>query len=191
MARTTVNNSDLKSPLYATLGATDRTVEFVRESVTDLQTRLVGLQRNVDKLERDPQNLRAAIEARVNELQARALEVPDKVQGFLEQHEVAYGQLVARGDALVRRVRRQKSTQDTVKGARTTASKAKTTGTQAGNAGRSTASSAKSAAKTASTTAKKQSKSPQSSAKATATSAKKTAKSATKATADATKKVGS
>ena len=191
MARTTVKSNDLTSPLYATLGATDRAVAFVRESVTDLQTRLLELQQNINKLERDPQELRTAIEARVAELQSRALEVPDKVQGFLEEREVAYGQLVARGDALVRRVRGQKSTQDTVKNARTTSSKAKTTGTQAGKAGRSTASSAQRAAKSATTTAKKQSKAPQSSAKATATSASKTAKSAAKATADAGKKVGS
>ncbi len=189
MARTTLNN-DLARPLYATVGVTDRAVEFVRESVSDLQTRLSDLQQSIDTLERDPQELRAAIEARVSGLQTRALEVPERVQGFLEEHEVAYGQLVARGDALVRRVRRQQSTQDTVKAGRTTSSKAKTTGTQAGNAGRNTASSAQRAAKSATTTARRQSKAPQSSAKATATSAEKTAKSATKAAADATKKVG-
>lgn len=210
MARTL--NDDLKRPLYATVGATDRAVEFVRESVTDLQTRLVGLQQNINELERDPQELReravgavsgradalareaqqrrAAIEARVNDLQGRALAVPDKVQGFLEEYELAYDQLVARGDQLVRRIRRQKSTQDTKANAKTASSKAKTTGTQAGNAGKSTAKSTQRAAKTATTTAKRQSKAPQSSAKATATSASKTAKSATKATADAAKKVG-
>jgi peptidoglycan hydrolase CwlO-like protein len=190
MARTTVKTNDVKSPLYATLGATDRAVEFVRESVTDLQTRLTELQQSIDKAERDPRELRGAIEARVAELQNRALVVPDKVQGFLEQHEVAYGQLVARGDALVRRIRGQKATQDAVKSAKTTSSKAKTTTTQACKAGKSTASSAKGAAKSATTTAKRQSKAPQSSAKATATSAGKTAKSAAKATSDATKKVG-
>lgn len=211
MARTTQNN-DLRRPLYATVGATDRAVELVRESVSDLQARLSELQQGIDRLEREPHRLRvhaveavsgqadaiareaqqrrAAIEARVTELQTRALEVPDKVQGFLEEHEVAYGQLVARGDALVRRIRRQKSTQDTVKAARTTSSKAKTTSTQAGNAGRSTASSAQQAAKNAATTARRQSKAPQSSAKATVTSAGKTAKAAARATADAAQKVG-
>lgn len=211
MARTTLNN-DLRRPLYATVGVTDRAVELVRDSVSDLQTRLTDLQQTINKMEREPQQLRvravevvnsqadaiareaqqrrAAIEGRVAGLQTRALEVPDKVQGFLEQHEVAYDQLVARGDALVRRVRRQKSTQDTVKAARTTSSKAKTTSTQAGNAGRSTASSAQRAAKSATTTARRKSKAPQSSAKATATSAGKTAKSAVKATTDAAKKVG-
>lgn len=186
MARTTLNN-DLRRPLYATVGATDRAVELVRESVSDLQARLS-----------EPQKLRvrtvdpssAAIRSRLAELQSRALDVPDRVQGFLEQHEVAYDQLVARGDALVRRIRRQKSTQDTVKAARTTSSKAKATSTQAGNAGRSTTRSAQRAATNATTTARRQSGAPKSSAKATATSARKTAKSAARATADATKKVG-
>ena len=211
MARTTTNN-DLKRPLYATLGATDRAVEFVRESVSDLQSRLTELQQSINKLEREPQALRvravevvngqadalareaqqrrAAIVARVTELQNRAAEVPTRVQSLLEEHDVAYSQLVARGDALARRIRRQKSTQDTVKAARTTSSKAKTTATQAGKAGKSTAKSAQGAAKGAATTARRQSKAPQSSAKATATSATKAAKSAAKATADASKKVG-
>ena len=211
MARTTLNN-DLRRPLYATVGATDRAVEFVRESASDLQARLTGLQRSIDRLEREPQALRvrtvetvsgradaiarsaqqrrASIEARVSALQSRALSVPDRMQDFLEEHDVAYGQLVARGDALVRRVRRQKSTQDTVKSARTTSSKAKTTSTQAGNAARSTAASAERAARNTTAAARRRAKAPQSSAKATATGARRTARSAVKATADATKKHG-
>lgn len=208
MARTK-HNSTLRRPLYATVGVTDRAVRLVRESVSDVQTRLAELQQSIDKLEREPQILRvravetvssqaqqrrAAIEARVAQLQTRALEVPVRVQSFLEQHEVAYDQLVVRGDALIRRVRRQKSTQDTMTSARTTSSKAKTTSTQAGNAGRSTVSStkraAKSAPRTATTTAKQKSKAPRSSAKATATTAIETAKSAAQATSDAAKKVG-
>ena len=211
MARTSRNN-DLKRPLYATVGVTDRAVEFVRESVSDLQAQLVELQQGIDKLERDPQRLRvravesisgradalareaqqrrAAVDARVAELRARALGVPGRVQDLLEEHDVAYGQLVARGDALVSRIRRQKSTQDAVKAAHTTSTKAKTTRTQAGRAGRSTAGTAQRAAKNAGTAARRGTKAPQSSAKATVTSARKTAKSAAKATADATKKVG-
>lgn len=211
MARTSRNN-DLRRPLYATVGVTDRAVEFVRESVHDLQAQLSELQQGIDKLERDPQRLRVraveaisgradaltveaqqrreAIDARVAELRARALAVPGKVQDLLEELDVAYDQLVDRGDALVRRIRRQKSTQDTVKAARTTSTKAKTARTQSGRAGRSTASSAQRAAKNASTTARGQAKAPRSSAKATVTGARKTAKSAARATADATTKVG-
>lgn len=171
MARTTTKTNDLTSPLYASLGATDRAVELVRESVADVRTRLN--------------------EARRNDLKANAVAVPQRVQGFLEEHEVSYGQLVARGDELVRRIRGQKATQDAVKSARTTSAKAKTTGTQASKAGRSTATSAKDAAKDTASTARRQSKSPKSSAKATGTAASKTAKSAAKATVDAGKKVGS
>jgi hypothetical protein len=170
MARTALNDQ-LTRPLYATVGVTDRAAEVVRGSVTDLQTRLTEL--------REPQQLRA-----------RARQVPDKVQGFLEQHEIAYDQLVERGDALVSRIRRQESTKQTAKAARTTSSKAKATSTQASKAGRSTASSAKGAAKGAATTAQRQSKAPKSSAKAAATGAAKTTKSAAKATGDAAKKVG-
>jgi hypothetical protein len=193
MARSTTN-STLTRPIYATLGATDRAVEAVRDSVSDFQSRLTEI---------DP---------RPQALRERAVEIPSKVQTFLEEYDVAYDQLVDRGDALVRRIRRQKSTQDTVKSARTASSKAKTTATQATKAGKSTAKSAqgaakstsrtakdaasstaksaKSGAKGTSTTARRQSKAPQGSAKATSTSATKTAKSAAKATADAAKKVG-
>ncbi|HEX2894511.1 MAG TPA: hypothetical protein VHO29_10960 [Marmoricola sp.] len=180
---TTTRNTDLRRPLYATVGVTDRAVEAVRNSIGDLQDRLVGLQQGVNRLELEPQRLRA-----------HARDVPERIQGFLEEHDVAYDQLVTRGDALVRRIRGQKSTRDTMKAARTTSSKAKTTGTQAGNAGRSTARSAKTATatatKTATKTAQRRSKAPQSSAKATATSARRTAKSAARATADAARKVG-
>lgn len=211
MARSTLRN-DLSRPLYATVGATDRVVELVRESAGDLQARLSGLQGNIDELEREPQLLRhravgavngradavardvqqrrAAVRARVADLRTRALDVPERVQGFLEEHEVAYGQLVDRGNALVRRIRAQKSTQDTKRAARTTSAKAKTAGTQAGHATRSTAASAQRAAKGATATARRQSKAPRSSTKATVTSARKTAKSAAKATAEATRKVG-
>lgn len=166
MARTTrTKPNTLTRPLYATVGATDRAIELVRESVSDLQARLVELQRSINEVERDPQVLR-------------------------EQYVAAYDELVTRGDALVRRIRRQQATQDTVRSARTTSTKAKTTRTQADKAGRSTAASAQRATKTATTTAKRQAKAPRSSAKATVTSAGKTAKSAARATADATQKVG-
>ena len=134
---TTTKNNDLRRPLYATVGATDRAVEVVRHSIGDLQVRLAGLQRGVTRLELEPQRLRS-----------QAREVPELIQGFLEEHDVAYDQLVTRGDALVRRIRRQKSTRGTARSARTTSSKAKATGTQAGNAGRNTARSAQRAAST-------------------------------------------
>ena len=113
--------------------------------------------------------------------------VPAKVQTIVDENAAAlndtYGDLVKRGESLVGRIRRQQSTQQTVKSAETTVSKAKTTKTQATKATKKTA-------KKATTTAKKASAPSKSSAKATVTAAKKTASSATQAVTDAAEKVG-
>lgn len=175
MARTTQDNG-LKRPLYATVGAADKAVEVVRESITDLQARLAELQQSINELEREPRQLRARA-ARAVSTQTDAV-------------RASYDDLVDRGDALVRRVRRQKSTQDTLEATRVASSKAKSTRTQAGHAAQSTASATKRAAGKATSTARRESRAPQSSAKATATGARKAAKSAARATADATSKVG-
>jgi Mg-chelatase subunit ChlI len=219
--------TEVTRPLFAYVGVTDRAVEAVRESVTDLQKRFVEVQKDVqtrvqsvsksvqdldlepkalraqattvvngrvEALSKDAQARRAAIEARVAELQER-------LRNLLKQNEVTYDQLVVRGETLVERIRRQQSTQDAVSSAKTSSAKAKTTRTQATKATKSTAKTAeraaKSTAKTAeraakstTATARKSSTAPQSSAKATGTTAKRTAKSAGKATAQAAKKVG-
>jgi DNA-binding protein HU-beta len=208
--------TEVTRPLYAYVGVTDRAVEAVRGSVADLQKRFAEVQKSVqdidfepkalrvqattvvngrvEALSKDAQARRAAVEARVAELQQR-------VRDLLKQNEVIYDQLVTRGETLVERIRRQQSTQDAVKSARTSAAKAKTTRTQAGNAtkstaktaertAKSTAKSAQRAAKSTSATARQQSTAPQSSAKATTTTAKRAAKSATKAASQGAKKVG-
>ena len=124
--------------------------------------------------------------------------VPAKVATLVDDNVSALGDtyvdLVKRGESLVGRIRRQRSTQATVKSAETTVTKAKTTRTQAT---KSTKAATKAATKTAATgakkvtkTAKKRSTAPRSSAKATATAAKKTASSATQAVTDAAQKVG-
>lgn len=200
-------------PLYAGVGVTDLAVGFVREYVTDVQKRFVGVQKDVqtrigsldfepkalrdqaltvvavrvDALSKDAKARRTAIESRVAELQADAQAIPATVSG-------AYADLAKRGETLVERIRKQQSTQETVAAARTTTAKAKTTKTQATKAASSTTTtakkSAKKTAKKASTTAKKTSTAPKSSAKATATAAKKTASSAATAATDAAEKVG-
>jgi len=219
--------TEVTRPLYAYVGVTDRAVEVVRESVTDLQKRFVEVQKDVqsrvqtvsksvqdldfepkalrtqattavngrvEALSKDAQARRAAVEARVAELQKL-------VRDLLKQNEVTYDQLVSRGETLVERIRRQQSTQDAVKSAKTSSAKAKTTRTQAKNASKSTArtaergvkstaKSAERAAKSTSASARKSSTAPQSSAKATTTTAKRAAKSASKATAQGAKKVG-
>jgi hypothetical protein len=201
---------------YATVGVTDLAVEAAREYVTEVQSLVRGFGKDVQKnvasvdiqpkalrdtavavvsdrveaLQKDAQARRTAFEKRVAELQGEAKAVPSRVQSLVDENvaalEGAYGDLVKRGESLVGRIRRQQSTQDTVKAAETTVAKAKTTRTQATKATKAT----RATAKRATSTARKQSATPRGSAKATVTAAKKTASSAARAAAEAAEKVG-
>ena len=178
----------VQTPFYATVGVTDLAVGAVREYVADVQTRVRGYQKDASSI--DPKALR---------------EVPAKVATLVDDNVSALGDtyvdLVKRGEGLVGRIRRQQSTQATVRSAETTVSKAKTTRTQttkgakattktASTGAKATTKAASTGAKKATTTAKKRSTAPRSSAKATTTAAKKTASSATRAVTDAAQKVG-
>ena len=178
-------------PLYAGVGATDLVVGYVRGTVADLQKRLTDIDFEpkalrdqavgvalvqLDALTKDVKARREAIEKRVAELQADAAGVPATVTSVYED-------LAQRGEVLVRRINRQKSTQDAKAAASTTTAKAKTTKTQATKAAKKTTTAAKK-------TAKKSSSTPKSSAKATTTAAKKTAAKTAKAAADGAAKVG-
>ena len=180
--------------------------DLVREYVADVQKRFAGVQKDVqarfsdfelepkalreqattvvnqrvDALTKDAKARRAAVEARIEELQKALNENVSSVGD-------TYADLAKRGETLVERIRNQQSTKATVKSAKTTSAKAKTTKTQASKATKTTA---KKTAKKASTTAKKSSTAPKSSAKATATAAKKTATNAAFAATDAAEKVG-
>lgn len=193
-------------PLYAGVGVTDLAVEYVREYVADVQKKLVGYQKDVQKtvsefdfepkalrkqavtvvnarveaLSKDAKARRAAVEARIAELQADAQE---NVTTLADSVTDTYADLAKRGEVLVTRIRKQESTKATKSAAKTTTAKAKTTKTQGAKATKSTA-------KKATTTAKKSSAPARSSAKATATAAKKTAANAAQATTDAAQKVG-
>jgi len=202
----------------------------------DVTTKVAGVQRNVagidytpaalrsqavtvvnarvEALTADAKTRRAAIEARVAELQAQfkaqfkaqlkdqlqaeAKALPARVQTLVNDNVATvndtYADLAKRGELLVGRIRKQESTKATVKSAKTTVTKAKTTRTQATKAAESTATVAKTAAKkastSASTAAKKSGSTAASSAKATATAAKKTASSAVEAVVDAAEKIG-
>ena len=215
---------DLKAeatrPLLAGVGVTDLAVEIVRDLVTETQTRLAVVQKTaanpkalreqavtvvsnrVDALAKDAKTYRAAIEARVVELQSEAKAYPARVSMLVDDNVStatdAYGDLVERGESLVGRIRRQQSTKATVKTARTTVAKAKTTNTQAKKASTAATKAAKTAAKKATATVKKTNTKPatkkavvtRSSAKATVTAATKTADNAIKAVSDAAQKVG-
>lgn len=199
-------------PVFAYVGVTDLAVEKVRVAVADVSKRVAVVQKT------DAKKIRAAIEARVNELQGEALAYPAKVQSLVDGNvtaaTTAYSDLIKRGESLVGRIRRQQSTKATVKAADTTVAKAKTTVTQAKEAAEASvdaadrtaatkvapqakskpaarkASAKKSAATTARKKATKKTATAQSSAKATATAAKSTATNAVQAVADAAEKVG-
>ena len=191
-------------PLYAGVGVTDLAVETVRDYVADVQTTVTTIDfepkafrdqtvtvvnARVDALSKEAKARRAAIEARVAELQAEARKLPTTVQTLVKDNVATatdvYAELVKRGEVLVRRIRNQESTKATVKSAKTTSAKAKTTKTQASKTAKTTAKKTSTAAKS---TAKKSSA--PSSAKATATAAKKTASNAATATTAAAQKVG-
>lgn len=207
-------------PIYAGVGVTDLAVARVREYVADVQERFAGVQTlvrdldfepkalrdqavtvmsaQVDALSREAKTRRAAIEARVADLQEDAIALPARLQTVVNENVATavgtYDDLVKRGETLVARIRRQQSTKATASAAKTTSAKAKTTQTQATKATKSTAktttSNAKSTARKTTAAAKKSSTAPRSSAKATTTSAKKTASNAARATSDAASKVG-
>ena len=179
-------------PLYAGAGVADLAVEAVRDYAAEIQKKVAELRGELKGLDlstvtKDAKARRAALEARVAELQSEAKTLPTKAQKYFDENLTTvsgtYGELVVRGEGLVKRIRNQESTKATVKSAKTTTAKAKTTKTQATKAAKSTASSAKKSAAKKSAPAKR-------SAKATGTAAKKTATSAAKATADAAAKVG-
>jgi hypothetical protein len=189
---------DPTRPLYAGVGVVDAAVEVVREYVADVQTKFLDVQKSVttrdfepkalreqavtvvkprvDALSKDAKARRAAVEARIADLQSEARTLPAKVQAAVTENVTTvtdtYGDLAKRGEALVTRIRRQEATKATVSSAKTTKAKAKTTRTQATKA-----------------TAKRTTPA-KSSAKATGTATKKTASSAAKATTDAASKVG-
>lgn len=107
--------STLPKPVYAYVGVTDLAVEVVRDLVTETQTRIAGVQKDVtarvadvqktagdpkalrerattvvsarvDALAKDAKARREAIESRVAELQAEAKAYPGKVQKLVDDN---------------------------------------------------------------------------------------------------------
>ena len=174
-----IKNIDLTvatKPLYAGVGIADLAVEAVRDYAADVQKKLTDVRGDFK-----------SFDLSANGLRTQATELPTKAQNYLGENVAtvtgAYGDLIERGEGLVKRIRNQESTKATVKSAKTTTAKAKTTKTQATKATKSTANSTKKAAAKKSAPAKR-------SAKATGTAAKKTAAAAASATTDAATKVG-
>jgi hypothetical protein len=162
--------------LHAYVGAADLAIETVKEYVSeaqkliegvqkDAQKRLAEVQKSVKGFEFQPKAVRSqattVVSARVDELskeaKARRTAIEKRVVELQDDATETYGDLVKRGETVVKNFRRKPATKQTVSNAKTTVAKAKTTQTQA----------KKSPAKK--------------SAKATGTAAKKTTKSAAKA----------
>ncbi|MDP2773912.1 MAG: hypothetical protein Q8O61_10175 [Nocardioides sp.] len=204
-------------PLYAGVGVTDLAVEIVRDYVADVQAKLVGYQKDVQKtvndfdfepkalrtqavtavnarveaLSKDARARRAAVEARITELQADAQALPTKVQGAVNENVTTLTHTVTDtyGD-LAKRGEALVSRIRKQEATKATKSSAKTTTAKAKTTKTQGAKATKTTAKKATTTAKKSSGPASSSAKATTTAAKKTAANAAQATTDAAQKIG-
>jgi len=167
-----------RKAFHAGVGVTDLAVEAVRDYAAGTQKRVVEVRKSLVDFEP-----RAFGTQAVKTVNGQVLAVPARVQQVVDTNvnvaTEAYADLVKRGQTLVGRIRRQKSTQDTVAAAETTVAKAKTTRTQA----------AKASTATKKTAAKKRTAA-KSSAKATRTSAKKTVSAGSRALADAAQKIG-
>ena len=161
----------------------------MREARADINARASAI---------DPKALAGQAQATVAGAPEHLKALPTKAQELFAEAVAtalaAYGDLTARGNDLVGRVRGQQATSDLKAQASTTVSHAKGTATTAKKATASTASTAssatKSAAKKTSSTAKKNAAKTKTSAKSTATSAKKTAAAAQKAVEDTAAKTG-
>lgn len=218
--------SEATQALYAGAGVVDLAVEVVRDYVSSTQAKVTEVQDDVqtrvkdaqtkatsfkpetirDSVTKEAKERRAAIEAKIAELQAEAKALPEKAKktgdDYVATVTSTYADLAKRGETLVARIRKQESTQAATASAKSTVSRAKATKTSATK----TAAAAKSTAKTAKTTAKKASTpapvkgaatttrkraaATKSAAKATGTTAKKTAAKTAEAVTDAAKKVG-
>jgi hypothetical protein len=195
-------STKLKTPtaVYAVVGAGDLVVERIRavqvdREVEQLQAQVLTLPTKAqaaaaERLSSVMSDVRALpVQVRALPVQAQA-RVQAGVAAALGQASETYGDLAKRGEGLLTRIRRQKSTQETIDAAANTTSRAKATATTAKKAATSTSTTAQKAARTTRVTAEKAAKSTATSAKATRTTAQKAATSAAKATGDAAKKIG-
>jgi hypothetical protein len=186
----------IKTPaaVYAVVGAGDLVVERLRAA----QVERKNVQSQVSSF---PTKAQAVATERFNAVVSDVRALPEQVRTLpvaaqarvqasvaaaLGQATGAYGDLAKRGESLVSRIGRQKSTLATVDAAKVTTSRAKATSTTAKKAAKETVT----RAKATTTTARKAAKETTTRAKATRTTASKTATAAAQATTDAAKKIG-
>ena len=194
-------------PLYAGVGAADYTVEYVRETVADVQKRFVSVQKDVSKnvkdfdfepkalrdqattvvstrvdaLSKDAKARRAAVESRVADLQAdakaRASKLQTSVNDGVTTATETYVELAKRGETTIKRLRGEVA--GVIDEAADVVDAPSTKGAKKSQARRSTAKSTSDAA----TTAKKAPAKKASAAKKTASKKATTAKKAASTTA--------
>lgn len=181
---------DPTESFYVAVGAGDLAVELARTAAVDVQSRFskldleptvlreqarTALGSGVNSL-KDPREVQAKLAARVSDLQAEAMALPSRLEGYFNENvanlDVTYAALAVRGKVVVDRIRKQEAAKEAKAAAGTAVAKAKTTSTQ-------TAKTAKTAKKSAGTAKK--------SAKATGTATKKSATATKKAATEAAK----
>lgn len=208
MAKTKFDlKTEATKPLLATVGVTDLAVEVVRDFVSETQTRLAGVQKDVtarvadaqknlanpkalreqavtavnarvDALTTDAKARRKAIEARVTELQAEAKAYPAKVQTLVDDN------VTVANDTYTDLVKRGESLVGRIRRQESTKSTVKSAKTTVSKA-KATTTQAKKATTTATTQAKTVAKKATTTAKTSAKPAVKRA-AATKSSAKAT-----
>jgi len=196
MAKTKFDiKTEAAKPFLAGVGVTDLAVEFVRDFVSETQTRLAGVQKDVtarvadvqktvanpkalreqavtvvnarvDALTTDAKARRKAIEARVIELQAEAKAYPAKVQTLVDDNVTSL--TVQATDTYTELVKRGETLVGRIRGQESTKATVKSAKTTVAKA------------KTTTTQAKKATTSAQTAAKKAATTAKTTSKPAAK-----------
>ena len=207
MAKTKFDiKTEATKPLLAGVGVTDLAVEFVRDLVSETQTRLAVVQKDVtarvadvqknladpkalreqaftvvnarvDALTTDAKARRKAIEARVIELQAEAKAYPAKVQTLVDGNVTSLTEQAT--DTYTELVKRGESLVGRIRGQESTKATVKSAKTTVSKA-KTTTTQAKKTTTTAQTAAKKASKPAAKKAAATKSSAKATVTAAQK-----------
>lgn len=179
--RRTLDKITSKASLYAAAGAGDLAAEKLRAAS--------GRLRQVDSTQ-----LRDQARAGLGALQDGVGSLPGHaaatVGGLGQEADTMYGDLVRRGRSIVRRVRRQRATEDLREQTDTTVVRARATRRTAQQAASSTTTATKRAARSTTRSAGRGSQSTARAGKSTAAAAAKTTKAAAKASRDAAKKVG-
>lgn len=179
--RTTFDKITSKTSVYAAAGAGDLAAEKLRAAT--------GRLRQVDGTQ-----LRDQARAGLGALQGGVGSLPGyaatTVNGLGQEAHDVYDDLVGRGRSIIRRVRRQRATEELREQAGTTAARARATRRTAQDAATSTATSTKRTARSTRRSAGQGTRSTTRAGKSTVAAAAKTTKATAKASRDAAKKVG-